>query len=131
MLHYFMTNILFLCPHNAAKSVLAAAYTQTLAKERGLTLTVATAGTEPDEQVAPKVVTFLKHQGITNLQKPRKVTREDIVFATHIISMGCNLGDLPLEDESVEMWNVPAVSENLEVAYQHIQKSVEALLDRI
>ena len=40
--------ILFMCPHGAAKSVLASAYFQRLAKERGLNVHVASAGTEPD-----------------------------------------------------------------------------------
>jgi arsenate reductase (thioredoxin) len=126
-----MTKILFLCPHNAAKSVLAAVYTQALVQERGLTLEVATAGTEPDAQVASKVVEFFKGQGIVNLQKPRNVTREDIASATHIVSMGCDLKDLSLENEAVESWDIPAVSENLEVAYQHIQNNVNRLLDKI
>ena len=39
--------ILFMCPHGAAKSVLASAYFQRLAKERGLNVRVESAGTNP------------------------------------------------------------------------------------
>ena len=38
--------ILFLCPHNAAKSVVAAAYFDQLARDRGLAYRAASAGTE-------------------------------------------------------------------------------------
>ena len=40
--------VLFMCPHGAAKSVLASAYFRRLAKERGLNVEVDSAGTEPD-----------------------------------------------------------------------------------
>lgn len=43
--------VLFMCPHGAAKSVLASAYFERLAKERGLNVRVESAGTEPDATV--------------------------------------------------------------------------------
>ena len=39
--------VLFLCPHGAARSVLASAYFQRAAKERGLNVRVDAAGTDP------------------------------------------------------------------------------------
>ena len=50
-------------PYGAAKSVLAFAYFQRLAKERGLNVHVASAGTEPDATVSPAVAAHLKGQG--------------------------------------------------------------------
>lgn len=52
--------ILFMCPHGAAKSVLASAYFQRLAKERGLNVHVESAGTEPDATVSSAVAAHLK-----------------------------------------------------------------------
>jgi arsenate reductase (thioredoxin) len=127
-----MTKILFLCPHNAAKSVLAAAYAKQLAKERGLELTVDTAGTEPSEQVLSVVADFLKQQGMEWAATPRKVHREDVTTATHIVSMGCSLDDLPLQGETVEQWDdVPPVSQNFEKAWAEIQSKVEMLLKQV
>ena len=40
--------VLFMCPHGAAKSVLASAYFQREAKARGLKVIVESAGTDPD-----------------------------------------------------------------------------------
>ncbi len=48
--------VLFLCPHNAAKSVLAAADCDRLVRERGLPYRADSAGTEPDDGPAPAVV---------------------------------------------------------------------------
>ena len=71
--------ILFMCPHGAAKSVLASAYLQRLAKERGLNVRVVSAGTDPDPEVAPAVATHLKKQGYEMpIAKPRRATDADM-----------------------------------------------------
>jgi len=58
-------NILFLCPHNAAKSVIAAAYFNRLAQQIGLQWLADSAGTEPSEAVSPNVVTMLGDEAST------------------------------------------------------------------
>jgi protein-tyrosine-phosphatase len=127
-----MTNILFLCPHSAAKSVLAAAYCQQVAKERGLNLKVDFAGTHPDEMIAPAVTEFLESQGVEVPHLPRRVTRDDITNASNIVSLGCELADLPLPGETVERWDdVPPVSQGLQTSWQHIREKVDGLLGRL
>ncbi len=64
-------SILFLCPHGAAKSVLASAYFQRAAKERGLNVRVDSAGTEPDEQVSSAVATDLVEELVRKQQTSR------------------------------------------------------------
>ena len=51
--------VLFMCPHGAAKSVMASAYFQKLAKERGLNVRVDAAGTEPEPAVSKSVAAHL------------------------------------------------------------------------
>jgi anti-sigma-K factor RskA len=55
--------VLFMCPHGAAKSVLASAYFERLAKARGLNVRVESAGTDPDPTVSPVVAAHLNRQG--------------------------------------------------------------------
>ena len=70
--------MLFLCPHNAAKSVLAAAYCQHLAAQCGLEVRVTSAGTEPDAAASPEVVALLRAEGLDVAHhRPRHVTREE------------------------------------------------------
>jgi arsenate reductase (thioredoxin) len=57
-------NILFLCPHGVAKSVIAAAITQQLALEAGIELNISNAGTEPDEFIPVKVIDLLASDGL-------------------------------------------------------------------
>ena len=84
--------VLFLCPHGAAKSVLASAYFQQIAKERGLNVRVESAGTDPDPAVAPAVATHLARKGYAvPVSRPRRVTDADLTTADVVISIGCDL----------------------------------------
>jgi arsenate reductase len=124
--------LLFLCPHNAAKSVLAAAYAQKLAKTKGLGLEIDTAGTEPSEQVSPAVTAFLQSQGMTVSHVPRKVILEDIRSADQVVSMGCNIHELPVLPNKLERWDeITPVSQNREATWQQIRLKVEALFQKL
>ena len=87
--------ILFLCPHNAAKSVIAAAYCERRAAERGVTLRATSAGTDPDPGVSPGVAGALLAEGIdVRAYRPRRVTAEELARASRVVSLGCELGDI-------------------------------------
>jgi len=57
--------VLFVCLHGAAKSVLAAAEFERLARAQGVEARAVFAGTEPDAQIAPVVVARLLRRGST------------------------------------------------------------------
>src|SRR5215212_1900165 len=81
--------VLFLCPHNAAKSLLAAAYFDRLARRRGLPYRADTAGTEPEAVPAPVVVEALRAEGVdVSGHLPRLVQQQDLDSAQHVVSMG-------------------------------------------
>src|SRR5688500_15753467 len=95
--------ILFLCPHNAAKSVIAAAYFARLARERGLDFRAASAGTSPDAVPSPAVVAMLREEGIDVAgYRPRCVTRDDLTGAHRVVSLGCDPADLDGGDVRVD-----------------------------
>jgi arsenate reductase len=125
--------ILFLCPHGAAKSVMAAAYCRRLADRRGLDLRVAFAGTDPDDVLHPPVVEALRAEGIDlSGQRPRRVTPEDLVAASRIISLGCELGELAPPGATVERWDdVPPPSQDLEASRGAIAERVARLVDEL
>ena len=78
--------IVFLCPHGAAKSVIAAAYCQQLGDRQNVPLRATAAGTEPDAEVSPAVLELLRMEGIDVAdQRPRRVTHEELVAAARII----------------------------------------------
>jgi arsenate reductase len=125
--------ILFMCPHGAAKSVLASAYFQRLAKERGLNVRVESAGTEPDAQVAPAVAAHLTRNGYPiPVTRPRQVTADDVSTADFVISIGCDLKGLPAPRGALLKWDdVPAPSENFAGADEAIRRHVLALVDEL
>ena len=125
--------ILFMCPHGAAKSVLASAYFQRLAKERGLNVRVLSAGTDPDPDVAPAVAKHLKNQGYdVPVAKPRRATAEDMLVADVVVSIGCELKNLPQPPGTLVHWDdVPAPSEDLARADEKIRERVLQLVDEL
>ena len=123
--------VLFVCLHGAAKSVLAAADFERLARERRLPIAAESAGTEPDPEIAPKVLAALKAEGVDlSGQKPRLVTREMAAGATRIVAFGCALGVAAPAGAKVEQWeDVPKVSDGLPAARAAIRERLERLLD--
>jgi arsenate reductase (thioredoxin) len=123
-------NILFLCPHGVAKSVMAAAITQQLALEVGLDLQISNAGTEPDEFIPAKVIDLLASDGLdVSAWTPRLVTQNDLERADRVISLGCDLGAFDLPASKLESWaDVPSPSENLNVCHDAIQARVKSLI---
>jgi arsenate reductase (thioredoxin) len=127
------TRVLFMCPHGAGKSVLAAAYFERLAKERGLDVRVDAVGTEPDPAVAPVVVGHLKKQGYgVPVRTPRSVTSDDWQGADVVISMGCDLKGRPTPRGVLRTWDdVPGPGENLAGADEAIRRHVLALVEEL
>jgi arsenate reductase (thioredoxin) len=123
--------ILFLCPHNAAKSVIAAAYCERLAAERDVTLRATSAGTDPDPGVSPSVAAALFAEGIdVRAHRPRRVTAEELARASRVVSLGCDLGDLAPPGLVIEHWDdVPSPSADLTRACAVIAVHVRRLVD--
>jgi arsenate reductase (thioredoxin) len=129
-----MTNtILFLCPHHAAKSVIAQAYFNRLAQQKNLSFVADSAGTEPDDAVAPAVADMLRGEGIdVSGHQPRRVTAVELDQAVRVISIGCALTDLEIAPERVESWDdVPMVSKDLPGSRAAILRHVEALVSEL
>ncbi len=122
--------ILFVCPHNAAKSVIAAAYFQKLADRQELALHATSAGTEPSPAVSPAVVEVLRRDGLDVAgHQPRRVAQEELATAARIVSLGCDLRDFMLDAVPVEHWDdVPPPSEDLGAACAAIRALVERLV---
>jgi arsenate reductase (thioredoxin) len=122
--------LLFLCPHGAAKSVIAAVYCRRLVAQHGLDLDVTSAGTEPDVAVAPAVVELLRAEGLDVAHdQQRAVSREALGAAFRVISMGCDVSDLAPPGTIVEHWNdVPSPSQDLIAACNRISTHVEQLI---
>jgi arsenate reductase (thioredoxin) len=125
--------VLFLCPHNAAKSVMAAAYFGRLANQNNLDFCAISAGTEPDDATAPAVIDLLQSEGFdVSTHLPRRVTREELVGAFRVVSLSCDVSDLAPPNKAIERWdNIPPASQNLMAARDAILEQVERLISEL
>jgi len=124
--------VLFVCLHGAAKSVLAAADFERLARERGLDARAASAGTEPDPEIAPRVLAELRAEGVDlRGRHPQRVTRADVERAWRVVAFACDLGELAAAGPRVEQWEVPAVGEDFGKARAAIDARLVRLLDEL
>jgi protein-tyrosine-phosphatase len=126
-------HVLFMCPHGAAKSVLASAYFERMAREKGLNVRVDARGTEPDPRVSPKVAEHLTKNGYrVPVETPQRVTPDDLASADIVISLGCDVKGLPVRAGTLRQWDeVPGPGEDLAGADAAIQRRVAALVDEL
>src|SRR5690348_11584154 len=95
-------SIVFVCPHGVAKSVIARAYFQQSADQRGLQATSVAAGIEPEDTVWPTVVDALLQEGIdVSEHHPQRVTQQDLDTANRVIALGCDLASFDLQKANV------------------------------
>ncbi len=125
-------SILFLCPHSAAKSVIAAAYSRRFAERYGLDMVVDFAGTEPDEHLSSEVVARLMAEGIdVSQQIPRYVTAEDLAKADYVFSMGCDIESVAPPGTKIEHWDdVPSPSQDLDGTFDVILSYLDRFFEQ-
>src|SRR5436190_17724408 len=73
----------FVCEHGAAKSVIATAYFNKLAAERGLPYRATFCGTSPQDDLSTRAVSGLRADGIAIPdEKPSAIASDDVARAT-------------------------------------------------
>lgn len=122
------TRVLFVCPHAAGKSLLAATYFRAAAARAGLDVDIDVAGPEPDPVNMPDVQAALEAQGFAIGWQPRLVTAEDTAMADMIVSIGCDLAAIPTDREVLE-WDAPMLSEDFAGSLRAIHEHAQALAD--
>lgn len=105
--------VLFVCEHGSAKSVVAAAHFNRLARERSLEVRSISRGTDPDDEIPRFIIDGLENEGLTPGElKPKLLTRDDIAEAARVAAFS----DLPDGFDTlaqIERWtDVPPISED-------------------
>lgn len=79
--------VLFLCTHNAGRSLAARVLLEHYAEGR---VDVRSAGSEPGDQLNPAVVSILRHRGLDpSRESPKPLTNDLAHAADVIVTMGC------------------------------------------
>lgn len=122
-------HVLFLCPHGAAKSVIAAAMLNELARRRHLGITASSAGTEPDDEINPVAVETLMTRQLPMPDAPQLVTKHHIERADIVVSLGCAIDKLPTRPGRWVDWSdAPAASEDIDGLCEMLTNRLESLL---
>ena len=121
--------VLFICEHGSAKSVIAAAHYERLARERGTDVHAASRGTDIDAAFPPHVLAGLRSDGLEPLDDaPVALSEADVTSETTIIAF-CSPSLLPDGTMPAQVWDdVPPVSEGYDRARDEIVRRVERLV---
>jgi protein-tyrosine-phosphatase len=124
--------IVFVCEHGAAKSVIATAYFNKLAAERGLPYRATFRGTSPQAELSVKTVAGLNADGLAVPPgKPTSIADEDVGAATHIFSIGCTLPQKALASGKAGDWSDVPDDQGYPAMRDAIVRHVVALLDEL
>ncbi len=125
-------SILFVCEHGAARSVIAAAYFNKLAKERGLNYEASFKGTDPQDSLTSGTKHGLMKDGFdVSKMKPALISQRDISNAIIVVTFDCQLPGSPTTKNS-EQWNgIPPISESYKIARDQIIMRVEELVRQL
>jgi arsenate reductase (thioredoxin) len=124
--------VVFVCEHGSAKSVVAAAHFNRLAGVRDIGLRAVSRGTNPDDEVAPGAVRGLEGDGLApDSRIPQRLSPTEVAAAALVVAF-CPLPAGYGGCDSIEVWDdVPPVSEDYERARDRLLERLGQLLDRL
>jgi len=122
--------VVFVCEHGAAKSIIAAAEFERMAKEKGLAVIAVSRGTTPDAEIGTAVRQGLRSDGIDlGPAKPVKLSAKDLADASRVVSFGPDLAEwLPKGAKAADWSATPSPGENYQAARLYIVKQLEPLI---
>jgi arsenate reductase len=124
--------VVFVCEHGAAKSVIATAYFNKLAAERGLPDRAIYRGANPQAELSVSALKGLREDGLAvPSAKPSPITAGDVTKATHIFAIGCSLPSHAASSGKAESWDDVPEDQGYAAQRDAIKKHVERLLDQL
>jgi arsenate reductase (thioredoxin) len=125
--------VLFICEHGAAKSILAAAEFNKLAEQRGLPHRAVARGMNPDPTFSAATVSGLRKDGLPEPKgKPQMVTAADVTKAERVVTLGCKLPDSVGGSTKAADWSdVSSPSRDYDTARTDVVRHVNQLLDEL
>ena len=123
--------VVFICEHGAAKSIIAAAEFNKLAEERGLPHRAIARGTNADATFSHVAVEGLRKDGLgVPKGTPQAVTVADIARAERIVTLGCKLPQSVNPTKRTADWNdITPPSKDYNSAREDIARHVHKLVE--
>lgn len=126
--------IVFVCEHGTAKSVIAMAYFESIARARGLAFRAVSRGMDPDPAVPRNVRDGLRGDNLAlGAFVPTRLATADLEAAALVISFDRpEVAALARGRAAVQSWDgLPSVSASYALARHAIRRRVEALVDSL
>jgi arsenate reductase len=124
--------VVFVCEHGAAKSVVATAYFNKLAAERNLPVRATFRGTTPQDDLSVRAVAGLKADGVAVPSgKPAAISDADVSGATHIFAIGCTLPEKAQRSGKSAGWSDVPDDQGYGPMRDAIVRHVKQLLDAL
>jgi protein-tyrosine-phosphatase len=122
--------VVFVCEHGAAKSVIATAYFNKIAAERGLRARAVYRGVNPQADLSVSALRGLREDGLAvPNQKPSSITQGDVDAATVIFAIGCSLPSQAKQSGKAHSWDDVPDDKGYGATRDAIKRHVERLVD--
>jgi len=124
--------VVFVCEHGAAKSVIATAYFNKIAAERGLRARATYRGVNPQEDLSVSAMKGLEEDGLSvDKHKPLPIGQSDVDEATVIFAIGCTLPSNASASGKGSSWDDVPDDRGYGPTRDAIRRHVEELVDRL
>jgi arsenate reductase (thioredoxin) len=124
--------VVFVCEHGAAKSVIATAYFNKLARERGLPYRATFRGTDPQAELSVSALKGLREDGIEIPSgTPTAISLADVERATHMFAIGCTLPAAARSSGKASDWTDVPDGQGYAAMRDAIVRHVAALLEEL
>ena len=122
--------VVFVCEHGAAKSVIATAYFNKIAAERGLRARAIYRGVNPQADLSVSALKGLRDDGLTTPElKPSAIAPADVDAATVIFAIGCTLPSNATASGKAGTWDDVPEDKGYGATRDAIKRHVERLVD--
>jgi arsenate reductase (thioredoxin) len=124
--------VVFVCEHGSAKSVVAAAHFNRIAREKNLKLRAVSRGTNPDKELPAGTIKGLQADGLkVDGERPRKLSAADVAGALQVVAF-CPLPEAYTRTTPVAHWDdVPPMSEDYNRFRDLIVERIKRLLEEL
>jgi arsenate reductase (thioredoxin) len=124
--------VVFVCEHGAAKSVIATAYFNKIAAQRGVTDRATYRGSTPQAELSASALNGLREDGLAvPSAKPSPITSGDVTRATHIFAIGCSLPAHGASSGKADNWDDVPDDQGYAAQRDAIKTHVERLIDQL
>jgi protein-tyrosine-phosphatase len=124
--------VVFVCEHGAAKSVIATAYFNKIAAERGLKARATYRGVNPQADLSVSAMKGLKEDGLSvDEHKPSPISQGDVDQATVIFAIGCTLPSNAVASGKAGSWDDVPEDRGYGPTRDAIKRHVEELVDKL